>query len=81
MTMYPTDNEKRALLEGRLRGFAYDAYGHELNRQVAVAAGNTEAVQVAERALAEIAVATATYEQELASLPVPADDLVAEAQA
>lgn len=65
MTIYPTDDEKRALLEGRLKGFAYDAYGHELNLQVAVATGNTEAVEVAERALAEIAAATIVYEQEL----------------
>jgi hypothetical protein len=73
MSIFPTDIDKRALLEGRLRGFAYDAYGHELNRQVALATGDTEAVQVADRALAAIAVAKVTYEQELASLPTASD--------
>lgn len=68
MTILPTDDEKRTILEGRLRGFAYDAYGHELNRQVAIATDNTEALQVAERALAEIAAAKAIYEQELTNL-------------
>lgn len=68
MSIYPTDDEKRALLEGRIRGFAYDAYGHELNKQVAMAAGNSEAVQVAEQALEDIATATSVYEQELAAL-------------
>jgi len=68
MTVYPTDNEKRALLEGRLRGFTYDAYGHELNRQVALTVGNADAVQVAENALAELATATTVYQEQLAVL-------------
>lgn len=68
-----TDNEKRILLEQRLKAFAIDAYGHELNRQVAVATDDIEAVTAADTALEQIAVATATYEQELAVLgPAPA---------
>lgn len=64
-----TDTEKRALLEGRLRTFALESYGHELNKQVAAATGDLDAVAAADAAIATIATAAATYEQELAALP------------
>lgn len=68
MNTYLSDDEKRSLLEGNLRSFALDSYGHELNRQVAVDAGDTEAVAVAEAAIATIDAASATYEVELQAL-------------
>lgn len=75
--MPPTlsDDEKRALIEARLRAFAVDSFGHELNRQVAVATDDTDAIAVADTALQTIAVAAATYQQELDALPVPTADI------
>ena len=70
--MPPTlsDDEKRALIESRLRAFAVDSFGHELNKQVAIAADDPEAVAVADTALQTIAVAAATYQAELDALPI-----------
>ena len=68
MPLTLSDDDKRALIESRLRSFAVDSFGHELNRQVAVAADDAEAVLAADTALGQIAVATATYQQELAML-------------
>ena len=76
--MPPTlnDDEKRSLLEGRLKAFAIDAYGHEMNKQVAIANGDSEAVVAAETAISQITVATAAYELELAVLAPPQDEPV-----
>jgi hypothetical protein len=64
--------QKRQILESRLSAFALDAYGHELNRAAAIAVDDSEAVTVADLALVTIATTTATYEAELAALPVEA---------
>jgi hypothetical protein len=69
-----TDQEKRGLIEARLRSFALDSFGHELNRAAAIAADDTEAVTAADLALVAIATTTAAYETELASLePTPGE--------
>ena len=73
MPLTLTDDEKRSLLEGHLRAFAIDAYGHEMNKQVAIASDDSEAVVAAETAIERIVVATAAYEQELAVLVPPQD--------
>lgn len=69
MNTYLSDHEKRQLLESNLRSFALDSYGHELNRQVAVSNGDNDAVTLAEQAIETIAIATATYQAELQTLP------------
>lgn len=65
-----SDDAKRQLLESHLARFAVDAYGHTLNREVAVAADDSEAVARADDALAQIAVATSVFQQQLDALPV-----------
>lgn len=64
-----TDDQKRQLIEGYLAQFAVDSFGHELNREVAIVKGDTEAVARADAAIAEIATATATYQAQLDALP------------
>ena len=64
-----SDDAKRQLIEGYLAQFAVDAFGHTLNREVAVSKGDTEAIAKADEALAEIAVATSTYQAQLDALP------------
>lgn len=66
MSHYLNDEEKKSILESRLRSFAVDAYGHELNLQVAISNNDDEAILASNEALNTIAVATATYQQELA---------------
>lgn len=66
MSIYVTDEEKRQLLESRLRSFAIDSYGHELNK--ATSGGNPETITEANNALAILAESTTVYEAELASL-------------
>lgn len=68
-----TDDEKRSLLESHLKAFAIDAYGHEMNKQIAIASDDSEAVVAAETAIERIAVASAAYEQELSVLASPQD--------
>lgn len=71
--MPPTlsDDEKRAVIEQRLKAFAVDTFGHELNRQVALATGDADAAATAAQAIATIAVCADTYQQELNALPTP----------
>jgi hypothetical protein len=66
-----TDDEKRSLLEGHLKSFAIDAYGHEMNKQIAIASDDTEAITAADEAIAIITAAAVTYEAELEKLPTP----------
>lgn len=64
-----SNDEKRALLEARLRAFALDSFGHQLNRQVAVTAGDEAGMAAADAAIDTIQSMSAVYQQELAALP------------
>lgn len=73
---YLTDDQKRSILGQRLTQFAAEAYQHEINKQVAVASNNTEAVAAADAALVIIDEAILVHEAELAKLTSPADPAV-----
>ena len=68
MTDYLSPDEKRQLLESRIKTWALDAYGHELNK--AAAPDDPEAIAAANAAIATIQSAITVYEAELAALPV-----------
>lgn len=70
MSLTLSDEAKRQLIEARLAAFAVDAYGHELNRQVAVENDDEEARLLSEEAIASIEAATLIYETELQGLVV-----------
>lgn len=63
-----SDDQKRQIIQGNLSQFAVEAYGHMLNRQVALAKNDLESVVAANVALETIAIATATYQVELDAL-------------
>lgn len=65
-----TDEQKKNLLEQRLVQFAAEAYQHELNKQVAVAADDEASVENADKALAILETAINVHQTELAALPV-----------
>lgn len=60
-----SDDQKKQLIQGYLQQFALDAYGHSMNRHVAVEQNNVSAVYKADLALYDIQVATITYQREL----------------
>lgn len=62
------DEAKRQLIESRLAAFAADAYGHELNRQVAIESDDEKARLLSEEAIEAIAMAATAYEKELNNL-------------
>lgn len=68
---YITADQKRSLIMQRLQQFAAEGYQHQLNKQLAEATNNTEAVEVANAALEIINTAIATHESELATLGEP----------
>lgn len=68
------DEQRRQVLESRLTQFAFDRFGHTLNRQVALEHGDSEAVAKANDAIAIIDSAALVYESELASIPPPPTD-------
>jgi hypothetical protein len=68
MTDYLSPEEKRQLLESRIRTWSLDAYGHELNK--AAAGDDPDAIAAADAAIATIQLAITVYEAELAALPV-----------
>ena len=68
MTDYLSPDEKRQLLESRIKTLALDAYGHELNKSAA--ADDPNAIAAADAAIATIQSAITAYETELAALPV-----------
>ena len=63
-----TPDQKRAILEQRQAQFAAEAFQHDLNRQTALATGNTDLVQQADDALAILDVAMTVNADELAKL-------------
>lgn len=65
---YLSDEQKRSILEQRIQQFAAEAWQHQINAQIAEAAGNTEAVEQANTALATIGDAIAVHETELGKL-------------
>ncbi len=58
--------QKKSILEQRIAQFASEAYQHTLNKEVA--AGNPEAVQAADDALAILDNAITVHQEELAKL-------------
>lgn len=65
---YLTPDQKRSLIEQRLVQFAAEGYQHQLNKQVAEATGDTEAVSNADNALGIITTAIEAHEVELGKL-------------
>lgn len=63
-----TDEQKKSILDQRLTQFAAEAYQHDINKQVATAAGNTEGVAQANEALGTLEAAIAVHQSELAKL-------------
>ena len=61
-----TNDQKRSILEQRIAQFASEAYQHTLNKEVS--AGNPEAVQAADDALAILDNAITVHQEELAKL-------------
>jgi hypothetical protein len=61
-----TNDQKKSILEQRIAQFASEAYQHTLNKEVA--AGNPEAVQAADDALAILDNAITVHQDELAKL-------------
>ena len=61
-----TNEQKRSILEQRIAQFASEAYQHTLNKEVS--AGNPEAVQAADDALAILDNAITVHQEELAKL-------------
>lgn len=70
MSLKLSDETKRQLIESRLAAFAVDAYGHELNRQVAAESDDEKARLLSEEAIALIEAATLIYKTELQGLVV-----------
>lgn len=66
--------EKKSLLDQRLKQFAAEAYQHELNKQVAAASNQEDAVEQSNAALAILESAITVHQAELASLDLPAAD-------
>jgi hypothetical protein len=60
-----TNDQKKSILEQRIAQFASEAYQHSINKQVA---GNPEAVQAADDALAILDNAITVHQDELAKL-------------
>lgn len=65
-----SDNEKRILLEQHLKLFILDAYGHELNLQIAIETGDEKSQLAAEEAISMIESASAVYKNQLAAIPI-----------
>jgi hypothetical protein len=61
-----TNDQKKSILEQRIAQFASEAYQHTLNKEVS--AGNPEAVQAADDALAILDNAIKVHQEELAKL-------------
>ena len=61
-----SNEQKRSILEQRIAQFASEAYQHTLNKEVA--AGNAEAVQAADDALAILDNAITVHQEELSKL-------------
>ena len=61
-----SNDQKKSILEQRIAQFASEAYQHELNKEVA--AGNPEAIQAADDALAILDIAITVHQEELAKL-------------
>lgn len=69
-----TSEQKKSILEQRLTQFAAEAYQHEINKQVASAAGNTDGVKAADEALAVLDAAIKVHQEELAKVPAGSDE-------
>lgn len=67
-----TDKQKKSILTQRLQQFAAEAYQHEINKTVAVAAGNDDGVKVADDALTILDKAIQVHQDEIAKLPAEA---------
>lgn len=70
MSIELTNEQRRQVLENRLAQFAFDKYGHVLNKQIALQNNDQEAVVAADNAIAVIDLAADVYKVELDSIPV-----------
>lgn len=64
-----SDAEKRSILEQRVKQFASEAYQHEINKAVAAASDNDDAVKAADEALTILDKAISVHQEELSKLP------------
>ena len=60
--------QKAAIINERLTQFEAEKFQHELNRDVAVAINNSDAIIMAESAIAQLDAAIAVHETQLADL-------------
>lgn len=67
-----TDEQKKSILTQRLQQFAAEAYQHEINKTVALAAGNEDGEKAADEALAILDKAIEVHQKEIAKLPAEA---------
>lgn len=65
---YLNNEQKKALIEQRLVQFSAEKYQHELNRKLAEAVNDEQAIAQADNAIAVIDTAIGLHETELASL-------------
>lgn len=68
-----TPEQKKNLLEQRLTQFAAEAYQHELNKQVALSASDSDSVSKAEEALGILETAINVHKNELDALNTTAE--------
>lgn len=61
-----SSEQKKSILEQRIAQFASEAYQHDINKKMA--AGNAEAIQAADDALAILDNAIKIHQEELAKL-------------
>lgn len=63
-----SDEQKKSILEQRLTQFAAEAYQHSINKQIAEASNNADAVKTAEDALEILDKSITFHQEELAKL-------------
>lgn len=64
-----SDEEKRAILNQRIKQFVNEAFQHSLNKTVAETTNNEEAIKVCDDALEVLDKAIEVHQEELTKLP------------
>lgn len=63
-----SDDQKKSILEQRVAQFAAEAYQHDINKKMAIAAGNDEGIKSSDDALVILEAAIVVHQEELAKL-------------
>lgn len=67
--MYLSDDEKRSIIEQRLKQFAAEKFQHEINAEVSAAIGDEASKENADKAIETLTTAISVHEAKLAELP------------